>query len=121
MQSRTFIPLIDRAFLSLGAVFAILSQTQLIKSLAVEVTEIEQGIAAVSREHVTVITITLDGLYVDGQLTTLERLCGVIHGPMALVRVDRSVPTERLIGVMGMLASHEIEIRIEVDERPAGI
>ena len=37
MQGRVFIPLIDLAFLSLGAIVAILSQTQLIRSLPVEV------------------------------------------------------------------------------------
>ena len=48
MRSGIFIPLIDLAFLSLAAVVAILSQTQVIESLPVEVTEIAPGIAAIS-------------------------------------------------------------------------
>ena len=65
MQARVSIPLIDLAFLSLGAVVAILSQSHLVRSLPVEVTRVGRGIAVISREEVTVITITTDGLYAD--------------------------------------------------------
>ena len=66
MQARIFISMIDLAFLSLAAVIAILSQTQLIQALPIEVTEIGQGIAAVTRDEVTVVTITDDEILVDG-------------------------------------------------------
>ncbi len=119
MQARVFIPLIDMAFLSLGAVVAILSQTQLIRSLPIEITEIGRGIAAISREEVTVITIAHDGLYVDGDPVDLDALGGAVDGDLALVRADRQVPTERLVGVLAVLAAEGVEIRIEVEEQRA--
>ncbi len=116
MQARVILPLIDLAFLSLGAIVAILSQTQLIRSLPVEVTEIGRGIAVITRDEVTVITITRDGLYVDGLDVGLDELGGIVEGSLALVRVDRRVPTERLVTVMSVLAANGVEIRIEVEE-----
>ncbi len=117
MQARIFISLIDLAFLSLAAVIAILSQTQIVRALPVEVTEIGRGIAVVTRDDVTVVTITLDGLFVDGKPVMLAELSGVVDGPTAILRVDRAVPTERLLGVMGELAGEDVELRIEVHEK----
>ncbi len=116
MQARIFISLIDLAFLSLAAVIAILSQTQLVRALPVEVTEIGQGIAVVTRDKVTVVTITDDDIFVDGEPVTLLELGGVVDGPTAILRVGRLVHTERLVGVMAELAAADVEIRIEVQE-----
>ena len=116
MQARIFISMIDLAFLSLAAVIAILSQTQLVRALPVEVTEIGQGIAVVTRDKVTVVTITDNEILVDGEPVTLPELGGVVDGPTAILRVDRMVPTWRLIGVMSELAAAEVELRIEVRE-----
>ena len=116
MQGRIFISMIDLAFLSLAAVIAILSQTQLIQALPIEVTEIGQGIAAVTRDEVTVVTITDDEILVDGEPVSLHELGGAVDGPMAILRVGRMVPTERLIRVMAELAGRGVELRIEVRE-----
>lgn len=116
MQGRVFIPLIDLAFLSLGAIVAILSQTKLIRSLPVEVTEVSPGIAAISREDVAVIVITADGLFADGAPVGPQDLAAVVDGRLALLRVDRRVPTERLVEVMAVLAAGGVELRIEVEQ-----
>ncbi len=116
MQARIFISLIDLAFLSLAAVIAILSQTQIVRALPVQITRIASGIAVVTRDDVTVVTITTDGLFVDGEPVTLAELGGVVDGPTAILRVDRTVPTERLIRVMGELAGDNVELRIEVEQ-----
>ena len=116
MQGRIFISMIDLAFLSLAAVIAILSQTQLIQALPIEVTEVGQGIAAVTRDEVTVVTITDDEILVDGRPVSLHELGGVVDGPTAILRVGRMVPTERLIHVMAELAGQGVELRIEVRE-----
>ena len=117
MRSGVFIPLIDLAFLSLGAVIAILSQAELVRSLPVDVTEIDPGIAALSRDDVTVITITPQDVLVNGQPVRLEAVGDAVDGGLALLRVDRRVPTEILVGVMAQLAAHDVEIRIEVEQR----
>ena len=116
MQARIFISMIDLAFLSLAAVIAILSQTQLIQALPIEVTEIRQGIAAVTRDEVTVVTITDDEILVDGLPVSLHELGGAVDGPTVILRVGRMVPTERLIRVMAELAGQGVELRIEVRE-----
>ena len=118
MQGRVFIPMIDLAFLSLGAIVAILSQTQLVRSLPVELTEVEEGIAAISRDQIAVITIAREGLFADGEPVALGELATRVGGRLALLRTDRRVPTESLIKVMSVLAAHHVELRIEVDERP---
>jgi len=117
MQASIFISMIDLAFLSLGAVIAILSQTQLVRALPVEVTEIGQGIAVVTRDKVTVVTITDNEILVDGVGVTLPEVGGAVDGPTAILRVDRMVPTERLIGVMAELATSGVELRIEVRQQ----
>ncbi len=117
MQARIFISMIDLAFLSLGAVIAILSQTQLVLALPVEVTEIGHGIAVVTRDKMTVVTVTGNEILVDGVSVTLSELGGAVDGPTAILRVDRMVPTERLIGVMAQLATAGVELRIEVREK----
>ena len=116
MQARIFISMIDLAFLSLAAVIAILSQTQLIRALPIEVTEVGHGIAAVTRDEVTVVTITDDAILVDGEPVSLHDLGGAVDGPTAILRVGRMVPTERLIRVMAELAGQGVELRIEVRE-----
>ena len=119
MRSLVFIPLIDLAFLSLGAVVAILSQTQLVRAFPVEITEVQRGIAVISRESVTVIAITENGVWVDGRPVAVEDLPGAVAGGLAVLRADRRVPAGTLIRVMGVLADHEVELRIEVEEGPA--
>ncbi len=116
MQGRFFISLIDRAFLSLAAVIAILSQTQLVRALPIEVTEVGQGIAVVTRDEVTVVTITEEAILVDGESVRLHDVGGAVDGPTAILRVDRLVPTEKLIRVMAELAGQGVELRIEVRE-----
>jgi len=116
MQGRIFISMIDLAFLSLAAVIAILSQTQLIRALPVEVTEVGRGIAAVARDEVTVVTITLDAILVDGEPVSLHDLGGAVDGPTVILRVGRRVPTENLVRVMAELAGQGVELRIEVRE-----
>lgn len=121
MQARIFISLIDLAFLSLAAVIAILSQTQLVRALPVEVTEIGQGIAVVTRDKVTVVTVTGDDIIVDGASVTLPELGGAVDGPTAILRVDQAVPAERMIVVMAELAGAGVELRIEVREQAGGL
>ncbi len=116
MQGRIFISMIDLAFLSLAAVIAILSQTQLVRALPVEVTEVVRGIAAVTRDEVTVVTITDQEILVDGEPVSLHELGGAVDGPTVILRVGRMVPTEKLIHVMAELAGHGVELRIEVRE-----
>ena len=116
MQARIFISMIDLAFLSLAAVIAILSQTQLIQALPIEVTEVGRGIAAVTRDEVTVVTITDDAILVDGEPVLLHELGGAVDGPTVILRVGRLVATEKLIHVMAELAGHGVELRIEVRE-----
>ena len=120
MQGRVSIPLIDLVFLSLGAIVAILSQTQLIRALPVEVTEVERGIAAIARDRMAVVTISRDGLFADGEPVGLDELVGVVDGRLALLRVDRRVPAETLVRVMSVLAAGEVELRIEVHEHELG-
>ncbi len=114
MHARQFIPLIDLAFLSLGAVVAVLSQTQLVRSLEIDVSRVPPGVAAIERENLAVVSITQDGLQLDGAPITLDQLAGAVGPRLALLRVERNVPTETLVGVMSALAAGGVEIRIEV-------
>jgi hypothetical protein len=118
MRPGVFIPLIDLGFLSLAAVVAILSQTRMVRSLPVEVTEINPGIAALLREDVTVITVSRDGIDVDGRRVERGAIGAAVDGRLALLRVGRDVPTQRLVGVMADLAAAGVEMRIEVEEAP---
>ncbi len=120
MQARVFIPLIDLAFLSLAAIIGILSQTQLIRSFAVEITEVGQGISAITREEVTVFTLTVDGLFVDGRPVEVKEVADTVNGRLALLRVDRNVATSVLVKVMGHLAANGTELRIEVRQEAPG-
>ena len=120
MQARVFIPLIDLAFLSLAAIIGILSQTQLIRSFAVQITEVGQGIAAITREDVTVITLTMDGLFVNRRPVSIDEVAATVNGRLALLRVDRNVPTSTLVKVMGRLAASGTELRIEVRQESPG-
>ena len=66
------------------------------------------------------VTVTSDGLYADGAPVELDAVAGAVNGRSAVLRVDRLVPTERLVAVMGVLADDGIEIRIEVEEAAHG-
>ena len=120
MHARQFIPLIDLAFLSLGAVVAVLSQTQLVRSLEIDVSEVPPGVAAIEREDLAVVSITRDGIRLDGELVSLDALAAAVGPRLALLRVQRDVPTETLVGVMSALAAGGVEIRIEVRPAPPG-
>jgi biopolymer transport protein ExbD len=120
MQAKLLIPMIDLAFLSLGAIVALLSQTQLIHSLPVDVSEVQPGIAAIERDDLAVVTVTADGLTLDGTPIDLDALAAGVGERLALLRVERRVPTETLVGVMSALAAGEVEIRIEVETAPPG-
>ena len=99
MRARVFIPMLDLCFLSLGAIVAILSQTTLLTALPVDVSDVGRGIAAVTREDVTVVVIRDGAIFIDESPVPLDDLAVRIHG-LAVIRIDEREPTEALIEVM---------------------
>jgi biopolymer transport protein ExbD len=117
MRAGVFIPMIDLAFLSLAAIVAILTQTEVVHSLPVDVSQIKAGIATVEHEQFVVITITGTSLYLEGRRITLAEIGGEVDGGVVLLRAAADVPTDTLVSVMAELAARDAEIRIEVEER----
>jgi biopolymer transport protein ExbD len=115
-KSTAIVPLVDLVLLALGGILASMTQMQVVRSLPVNVTRIGPGTAIVQQQSFVVVTVTAEGLMIDGQLMYGDELIGRVRNKKVVLRVDRRLPTEETIKATALLAEAGAEITIEVEE-----
>lgn len=117
MKSQTAIlPLVDLVLLALGGVLASMTQMEVIHALPVEVTHIGKGTVVVQHEKFKVLTLTTDGMSLDGEPITEDQLVSKAVNKRIVLRAYRDLPTQHTVHVIAKLAEAGAEVSIEVKE-----
>jgi biopolymer transport protein ExbD len=116
------IPLIDLVFLTLGAIVALLTQMELVRSIPVDLARVGAGSQFVTHGEFDVIAVTHEGVTFNDEPTTLDRLAWLAGGADVVLRVERSLESEAMLRVLAELSRAGSTVRIEVSEkgRPKG-
>lgn len=120
MKSKSLVPLIDLGFLSLGAVLALLTQSQFVEAIPVQLAEAEGSTVTAADEPEVFVTVTPDSLFIDQSPATLDDLRRLEPGGLAVVRADATTSTQRLVDVLSALGEAEVQMTLEVDETSRG-
>ena len=117
MKSQTAIlPLVDLVFLALGGVLACMTQMEVIHALPISVTRVGKGSAVVQHEKFAILTVAADGMSLDGKPITKDQLPSQVTNKKIILRVDKALPTQKTVQVIGELAKAVTEMSIEVKE-----
>ena len=118
MNTRGVIPLIDLGFLTLGAVVALLAQSEFVQRLPIDLAEGPATTNSATLGEHAAIDVTPDAVFVDGEAIGLDELLEAVSGRTPIVRPAREVDAERLIAVLARLAEAGLGARLEY--APAG-
>lgn len=117
MESRTMLPLIDKVFLSLGALLAIMAQMELIKSIPVEIAEVGTGAAVIQQGELSILSLTSEGMTLDGVPVSRSELVQDIAGRRLVLRADKDMPTQETFELLAELVRAGADVSVEVRER----
>lgn len=110
------IPMIDLVFLTLGAIVAMLTQMELIKSIPVSLARVGPGAAVVTTGELDIVTLSDSGLMLNGRAVGVGEIAARDSWNDVVLRVDRAVESERMIEVLAELGKVEARVQIEVKE-----
>ncbi len=116
MDIRAILPLIDFVFLTLGAILAAMTQMERITAMPVEIARVGPGAAVVRQGRFSVLTLRSDGMALDGVPITAEELPSVVTGRQLILRAERSLSPQTLLGVLADLLAAGADVSLEVEE-----
>ena len=117
MKSQSaMLPLVDLVFLALGGVLACMTQMEVIRALPVDVSRIGKGSAMPQHGTVKVLTLTPDGMTLNGEPITEQELVPKTANEKIILRAHRQLPTQYTVSVIAKLAEAEANVSIEIEE-----
>lgn len=117
MKSKVILPLCDLVFLALGGVLMAMTQMEVVHAIPVEITQIGKGAAVVQHEKFRILTVTANGLNLDGKPVTEQQLVSKTANQKVVLRVYKNLPTHRTVNVIAQLAQAGAQVSIEVQEQ----
>jgi hypothetical protein len=117
MRSHTILPLVDLIFLAFGGALCCMTQMEVIRALPVEVTQVGRGSSVVKHGKFAILTLTHDGMNIDGTPIRREDLVDKATGKQLVLRVEGDLPTRETIQVIGDLVRAGAEVSLEVKEQ----
>jgi hypothetical protein len=115
MNTRSIIPLIDLGFLTLGAVVALLAQSEFIERLPLNLAQADGAERTPLLADHASIAISQDELFIDGVAVTLDELPNELNGRTPVVRPEADIDAERLIRLLAVLADFNPTVQLEYD------
>jgi hypothetical protein len=117
MRSYTLLPLVDLIFLAFGGALCCMTQMEVVRALPVEVTEVGAGASVIKHGAFAIVSLTRDGLHLDGKPVTRQSLIQEAAGKQFVLRVDEELPTKETIQIIGDLVFAGAELSLEVRNR----
>lgn len=117
MRSQTAIlPLVDLVLLALGGVLACMTQMEVVRTLPVEVARVGKGAAIVEQGKFKILTLTPEGMTLDGTPITKDELSFKVANEKIILRTYKDMPTQDTVNTIARLAAAGAEVSIEVNE-----
>ena len=114
MNGKTMVPLIDLVFLTLGSILAAMTQMERVEAIPVAVAQVAGSGQAVQRGEFDVVTVTARGVTVGKRVVDEARLAEEIAGRRVVLRIERTLPTQRALAVLARITDVASEVTIEV-------
>ncbi|NOX55364.1 MAG: biopolymer transporter ExbD [Planctomycetes bacterium] len=118
-MGKAIVPLIDLVFLTLGSVLAMMTQMERVTAMPVSLAEVGQGSAVVQHGKFEVLTVSAEGLSLNGKSVTIDQIEERLAGKRVVLRADRKLPVERVWRVMARLHKAGGEVAAEIREEPS--
>ena len=115
-MTKAILPLLDIVFLTLGSVLACMTQMERVTALPVSVAKVGSGAASVQQGEFDILTLSVEGMALNGRPTSEEQLSGELEGRRVILRAEQSLPTERTLTVLAALVRAGAEVSVEVKE-----
>ena len=116
MTGKALVPLIDIVFLSLASLLGVMSQMEMVEAIEVEISEVGDGTAAIQQGDFTVVSLTRDGLFVDGASIAESTLAEQVADHRVVLRAASGLPTNETLDVLAELTKVCSEVTVEVRE-----
>ena len=117
MRSYTILPLVDLIFLAFGGALCCMTQMEIIRALPVEVTQVGRGASVVNHGQFEILTLTGEGMTLDGEPVTRQALMERAPGKQIVLRVEEALPTGKTIQIIAELVSVDAQVSLEVKDR----
>lgn len=114
MGARSLVPLVDLVFLALGSVLAAMTQMERVEAIPVAVARVGSGAAHVRRGEFDVVSLTPDGLSLNGQPVDQAHLPARVAARDVVLRADQSLPTQRTLSVLAALVRAGADVSLQV-------
>lgn len=121
MDARTILPLLDLFCLSVGALVGLLSQMEHVTSIPIALAQVGQGSAIVTQGEFVIVTLSEDGMTLDGEPVSSEELPAAVAGRQVVLRPAGDMPTQETLWVLAQLAKTGADVSIEVKEVRDGV
>ena len=116
MQAKSILPLIDLVFLTLGSLLGIMSHMERVTALPIELAQVGRGAAIVKHGHFSVVTLTEEGVTVDGDPVAPGELGDRVWRKDVVLRPAKTVQTGRTQQVLADLVRAGARVSLEVSE-----
>jgi len=117
MRSYTILPLVDLIFLAFGGALCCMTQMEIIRAIPVEVTQVGRGASVVNHGQFEILTLTRDGMTLDGEPVTRQALMERAGDKQIILRVEESLPTGETVQIIAELVSVDAQVSLEVRDR----
>ncbi len=117
MTGKALVPLIDIVFLSLASLLGVMSQMQMVEAIEVDISEVGAGGAQVEQGEFLMVTLTPDGLFIDGASIQTDQLEARVADERVVLRAASDLATERTLAVLSTLTRTCASVTVEVQER----
>jgi biopolymer transport protein ExbD len=114
MNMRILFPMVDLMTILLFA-YLPLANPQ-VRAIPVNVARVGGGASVVQRGDFCIMTLSEDGLTLDGEQVDPDHLAGQVVGRRVILRVDQSIPTGETTRWLGVLSQSGTQVSIEVQE-----
>jgi len=116
MGSRAILPLIDLVFLTLGSVLGVMTQMERVTILPVEVAEVGSGSAVVVNGDLEVVTLSHEGLTLNGNPIARDQLESELAGKSAILKSHKNVSTGQTLLILSELNQVCSSVSVSVEE-----
>jgi len=93
-----------------------MTQMDVVRALPVEVSRVGRGQAVIRHDKFKILTVTADGMALDGSPIDREQLANEAAGIKIVLRISRDIPTQETVGILAVLADAGAEVSIEVEQ-----
>ena len=117
MKPKTILGMVDLLLLTVGGLLGATTQMERVTAIPVEVLRVGRGGAVVQQGDLLIVTLSKDGVTLNGQRLPLKEVVRQATGKDLVLRSERDLPTGETMEVLAELFQADASVSLEVEER----